>query len=262
VLIADTMGSTDYDSTDDLHKMYVFPKERLYAVCAGNVEMCGEIIHTVQKEFRELNGVRNHGSCVALINKAVHGHRSQHFQLDVLLPRHLPLPDPTMPQWHHQAIEREWQEYDTNANLLIGTFDDDGRALLYFVGQTLGADGEIAPGLVHPCFFPGFRSIGIGSRNANFWLKYRRQAMGNSVKQSAYHAYEAKVMAANAPTVNDSTEVLIAMGGQEPFYFSETLEAPKGSPVSLSELKSMFLKYGPQETRKDLGHPKQVQRKK
>jgi hypothetical protein len=62
-------------------------------------------------------------------------------------------------------------------------------------------------------------------------------------------------MAANAPTVNDSTEVLIAVSGQEPWYFSEKLPAPKDSPVSLPELESMFLKYGPQDTRKDLGHP-------
>lgn len=40
VMIADTMGSTETDSTDDLHKMYVGDDVHLYAVCAGRMEKC------------------------------------------------------------------------------------------------------------------------------------------------------------------------------------------------------------------------------
>jgi hypothetical protein len=248
VMVADTMGSTDYDSTDDLHKMFVYPKEQLYGTCAGRVETCGEIIYAVKSAFAELQGPRTHGTILTLLNTIVNGHRAQHFQLDVLQTNFLPV-NPT-PQWQHEKIEQAYRDYDTNAHLLIGTFDERGQALLYFVGET-----QDQPGLVHPRFFPGFHCIGIGARNANFWLRYRGQALGLNPKQSVYHAYEAKVMAANAPTVNDSTEVVMVSSGQEPFYFSEKIEAPKDSPVSLPELESMFRKYGPQDTRKDLGHP-------
>lgn len=251
VMIADTMGSTAYDSTGDLHKMFVYPKEQLYGSCAGSVEMCGEIIYAVKSAFGELTGPRTHGTILTLLNNIVNGHRAQHFQMDVLQPNFLPVSGTqTAPQWQHDKIEKAYREYDVNAHLLVGTFDERGQALLYFVGET-----QDQPGLVHPRFFPGFHCIGLGARNANFWLRYRGQALGLSPKQSVYHAYEAKVMAANAPTVNDSTEVVMVSSGQEPFYFSEKIEAPKDSPVSLSELESMFRKYGAQDTRKDLGHP-------
>jgi len=250
VMIADTMGSTDYDSTDDLHKMYVYPTEQMYGVCAGNIEMCGEIIDMIRHQFSELT-VRNHGTISQAINKAVQGHRTAHFQMDFLFTKRLPVQGTTQtPQWQHEKLEKDWEDYDTGANLLVGTFDDRGQALLYYVGEMVDVHG-----LVHMRAFPGFCAIGIGSRNANFWFRYRGQTLGHSVRQSAYHAYEAKVMAANAPTVNDKTEILIATPGQGPFYFSETLPADPKSPTSLPELKSMFLKYGPQDTRKDLGHP-------
>ena len=262
IMLADTMGSTDYDSTDDLYKMYISPDVKLYGTGAGNMEMCSEIFAYLEQQLRKATEPRTHGTMLTLINQAVHGHRSQHFQIDVLQSTHLPLirfanetAEQLTPQWKHEQIERDWREYDTGASLLIGSFDDNGQALLYFVGRIFDSNGDVSPRLVHPCFFPGYRCVGIGSRNANFWLTYRGQTLGLSPKQSVYHAYEAKVMAANAPTVNDRTEVLIVSKDQKPFYFSEKLHAPKDSPVSLAELETMFLKYGPQDTRKDLGHP-------
>src|SRR5438132_9860970 len=79
VMIADTMGSTETDSTDDLHKMYVYPEERLVGVCAGHLEMAADLITCIQKEFKELQ-TRTHGQYMTALNKAVYGHRVQHFQ--------------------------------------------------------------------------------------------------------------------------------------------------------------------------------------
>ena len=46
VMIADTMGSTDTDSTDDLHKMWIDDDLKLYIVGAGNLDLCGELVVT------------------------------------------------------------------------------------------------------------------------------------------------------------------------------------------------------------------------
>jgi hypothetical protein len=122
-------------------------------------------------------------------------------------------------------------------------------ALLYYVGQY-----SDVPGWVHPCEFPGFATIGSGATNANFWLNFRQQQLGLNPRQSAYHAYEAKVMASKAPTVNRNLELVIAFADRH-YLLTEENTAMDGCPISMPEMNSMFKKYGPQETN-DLGHIK------
>jgi len=78
--------------------------------------------------------------------------------------------------------------------------------------------------------------------------------LGLNPKQSAYHAYEAKIMAAKAPTVNNNLEMVIASADGH-YLITEEKPTVDGCPVSLPELKSMFPKYGPQNTNA-LGHQK------
>ena len=53
ILVADTMGSTETDSTDDLHKMWLDDDLAIYAVGAGVLEYGGEFFVIVQNELRE-----------------------------------------------------------------------------------------------------------------------------------------------------------------------------------------------------------------
>jgi hypothetical protein len=135
-----------------------------------------------------------------------------------------------------------WRNYDVSAQLLVGTFDDHGLGLLYFIGKM---DGSAA--LVHLVEFPGTFAIGTGGYNATVWLNYRRQVLGMSIRQSALHAYEASRIASSAPTVNRDIEVLVATakGG---FHFSRESPNPQGCPVSLPWLVSMARRYGPRKT--------------
>lgn len=77
---------------------------------------------------------------------------------------------------------------------------------------------------------------------------YRGQNLSLSIRQSAYHAYEAKIMAARAPTVNQTVEMIVALPGKT-YHLTKEKPRIEGCPVSLTELQEMFARYGPQDTR-------------
>jgi len=160
------MGSTDTDSTSELHKLYV--EENLYVACAGRIELASEIISLFKQELAKLPS-RIHGAIWTALNKAVHEHRMTHFQWDVIAPRHMFTPGEVFEKQHDKIIE-EWQNYDLGLDMLVGTFHHSGLALLYLVGQVYDAQGQIAPGLVHSYAYPGFATIGTGGQMPIFGL--------------------------------------------------------------------------------------------
>jgi hypothetical protein len=196
------MGSTDTDSMDELHKAYFNDDAKLYATCAGRVEMASELEPMFIFNIKELPR-RSQGMISEALNVAVHGHRVQHFTWDVLAQRHSFLRSdqpgklPIVASQEAQILA-DWQNYDHGTHLLVGTFDDDGHALLYFIGKQYDQNDAEAPGLVHLREYPGHATIGAGAYNAQFWLNWRQQASGQNIRQSAYHAYEASMMASTA----------------------------------------------------------------
>jgi hypothetical protein len=260
IIIADTMGSTETDSMDELHKCYFDDEAKLYFTCAGRVEMAGELGPMFISNVKGLAS-RGHGAICEALNIAVHGHRVQHFKWDVMAQRHSPLMTdrpgyiPVFTGYEKDVLE-EWRNYDNGTQILVSTFTDDGQSLLYLIGKLYDANSMPVPGLVHLQEFPGHATIGSGGYNAQFWLNYRQQHLGRDLKQSAYHAYEATIMAAKAPTVNANIEIISATAEKSWHLTAEKPEAA-GCGVSLSELQQMFKKYGPQDTF-PLGHlPKQ-----
>jgi hypothetical protein len=244
ILVADTMGSTDTDSTADLHKMFVNDELRVYATCAGTVERAADLFPVIEHHFAQLEN-RTHGQILKAINLAVYQHRTEHFVYDVFhtwIPANMP---PPVEVQHHMT--EEWRKYNMGAEMVVGTFDSEGKALLYLIQQW-----EV--GHVHPFAFPGHVSIGSGAVNAEFWLRYRRQVLGMSVRQSIYHAFEAKKMAAKSPTVNESIEILIASHVGSHIVSTDN-PWTNGCVTSIGELEEMFRVHGPQST-DGLGHPK------
>jgi hypothetical protein len=68
-------------------------------------------------------------------------------------------------------------------------------------------------------------------------------------KRTAYHLYEAKLMAEGSPHVNEHIEFLIAAPGK--YWSWSTHRPPLGAPdppVSLEQLKGWFEKFGPRDT--------------
>lgn len=244
VMISDTMGSTETDSTDALHKMYFVPEEKLYAVCTDRLEMGAELFPLIREELRTLKS-RTHGSIWRALNAAVHKHRSDHFQCDVIMTKYAIGGQILSDQ--QEAMVREWAEFDAGVQMLLGAFDEEGFARLYCIARF---DGSSA--LVHPIAFPGFCCIGTGSYNANVWLNYRHQHLGLNIKQSALHVYESSLMASSAPTVNDDVEMLIATK-EHSYYCARQVSTPD-CELSLKELARIAKKYGPKST-DDLGFP-------
>lgn len=238
LMISDTMGSTETDSTDDLHKMYIDQEHGIYAVCADRVEMGAEVLPLIASEIEAVSGTKSHGAIWRAINSAVHKHREEHFHLDVRVPQYL---NPVTPE-SYAEMRQEWKEYSTGAQALIGTFDSDGRALLYFVGMYSGK-----PGLVHAVAFPGYQAIGSGADNAYFWLNRRRQKLGLNIQQSALHIFESAMMAGYAPTVNKFVEMLYATN-RDAFHLNAEQPSPSGCPVSLPGLSALAEQYGPRNT--------------
>lgn len=245
VLMADTMGSTDTGSTPELHKLYI--EENLYVACAGNVEIASEVTSIFKQEMSKIPiESRMSGHVWDALNFAVHQVRIMHFKWDVLAPKYM-FTTGEMFEGDHQNAVNDWQQYDLGVELLVGTFHRSGIALLYYVGKLEGNYGS-----VFPCQFPGYWAIGAGKYNAMSWLNFRHQQLGLHPRQSSFHAYEAKVMANMAPTVNENVDMVIAFADKH--YILTTREPERdGCPISLKELKEMYKKYGPQDTN-PLGH--------
>jgi hypothetical protein len=249
------MGSTETDSMDELHKLYQEDDAKFYSVCANRVEMASELVPMFIANIKALPK-RTHGGITEGLNIAVHGHRTQHFKWDIMAQRYSflhPSPQgmiPLTPNSEPKILE-DWQAFDVGAEMIVGTFDETGQALLYSIGPQYDKNGAVQ-GLVHLHEFPGHWSIGTGAYNANFWLNYRQHTLGRSIRQSAYHAYEAKIMASKSPTVNDNIEIVVATLEKSWLLTKETPER-EGCEVSLLELEKMFNKYGPQNTH-DLGY--------
>lgn len=239
------MGSTAIDSGDELHKMFVYGDPVVGITCAGNVGMAAEMVPIFTQNLSVLPR-RTHGTIWEALSASVHAHRVQHFHWDVAVPKYSFDQDGKIPSVFIEHLQKEFADYDTGSQVLVGALDDAGMALLYLVGPDYDDSGR-KPGWVHLREYPGHWSIGIGAPHADFWLNYRGQHLGLSVRQSAYHAYEAKIMAARAPAVNQSVEMIVAVRGKT-YHLTKGKPSAEGCPVSLTELAEMFLKYGPQDT--------------
>jgi hypothetical protein len=170
------------------------------------------------------------------------------FHWDILKPKYVFARD-TIFESQRENVTNEWQTFTPSLQMLVGTFHESGIALLYMIGRFPESFAW-----VHPCQYPGHMTIGSGAYNAELWLNFRSQQLGNNPKQSAYHAYEAKVMAASSPTVNDNTEIVLAFADRH-YILSEEKPEVEGCPFSLVELRELYPKYGPQNTAQ-LGHQK------
>jgi hypothetical protein len=245
ILMADTMGSTDSDSTSELHKICIEKDENLFLACAGDMAICNDVGSLLKENLAKLPQ-RTHGPIWGAINAAVQDVLQARFHWDVLRPKYVFSPG-TIFDNQRENVTAEWQAYHPDLQMLIGTFHQNGMALLYVVNRFEGSYAW-----VHLCQYPGHMAIGSGAYNADFWLRFRGQQLGLNLRQSAYHAYEAKVMAAKAPTVNTNIDMVLAFTDRHYILSDEKPEA-EDCPFSLTELVAMYPKYGPQNTHA-LGH--------
>lgn len=236
-----TMGSTETDSTGELHKINFDRKNELFAVSANDMGCAGELFQVIADFVSQIpTEEKSHGRLWNAISHAVNGYRSEKFNWDVMAPRYAYVPG-LVPAPEHENLMREWREYNIGADMLLAAFASNGMALMYYIGLVEGASG-----LVHLWQFPGWCAVGAGSKNATMWLNYRAQHLGRNIRQSAVHAFEAGSMAASAPSVNERAELLIAVKGKCCEISSR--RTSDDSPISLKELQALAKRFAPRKT--------------
>jgi hypothetical protein len=246
VLMADTMGSFgDIYSHPRLHKMFVSDGIGLYATAADRIDRAAELFDMIEQPLSLMPAhQRTYGEILKTIAVNCFLYKKERFTLDELpkfrLAPHDFDPKTALTPALDAKLSEAWRDYYIGCDMLIGAFDPDGRAHLFYVN---GQDGT-----VDNLSFPGFGAIGVPD-NAMFWLSNRRQVMGMGLKRSAYHAYEAKLMAEKSAHVNDHIDMLIAGKGEKSWFVStHRPELGVGSPVSLPDLKRWHEEYGPRNT--------------
>lgn len=240
ILMADTKGSFGHEfSMNRLHKTFAFPVEKLYATAAGFIDRAAELVTLIDELFKA-EKPEGYTMLLLTINKALYQYRQQRFAIEIA---------PTI--WTSKAemesggpspetrekIDAAWPSFRIGCELLVGTFGPNGQAYLF----------SIMDDKFETVSFPGFAAIGSGSRNAMFWLSHRNQHLARPVKQSAYHAFEAKVMAESSAFVNDKLDLLIA-NSEKHFLLTDFKPMPQGTPFTIDELRTMWATYGPQPT--------------
>jgi len=248
ILIADTMGSyEDIDSHARLHKILMFPEDRVYAAAAGDVTLAAEMIPGICSLLREIpRGERTYGKIQQALANGCFEYKSHKFTL-FELPRHRLAPHAFNPNQKLDAdldvkIQAAWSEFNVGCDALVVVFDDMGTAFLF---ELLGQE--------HTIFtrnFPGFAAIGTGSGNALFWLARRQHTLGLLPLRAAYHAYEAKLTAEGSAHVNEHIDILVATANEHWFCTThKSLHGEKEHPeINLLSLQRLLKKYWVKKT--------------
>jgi hypothetical protein len=242
ILLADTKGSFGDDfSMNHLHKLFAAPDIGLYCAGAGLMDRAAELFKTVHVFLKEIKGLTGYGRVFQAVHGAADTYKRVCFKYDVL-PKYAYLIPKLRDDFDESDLTptllKEWQAFDFGCQFIAGSFDLEGRAVLFVIDGT----GEVTN-----LTFPGFAAIGSGANQAMFWLSYRHHNLGFSVKRAAFHAFEAKVMAESSPFVNEQIDLIIA-SKEKWFIAGRSIPKPEGIPVSIAELRELLSIYGPKET--------------
>jgi hypothetical protein len=243
ILLADTKGSFgDSYSMNRLHKIFKNDAIGLYAAAADHIDHAGELYELISSFMKDHFTAGNYGAFLDSCNAASDMYKRARFRMEIL-PKyaHKPfsLPEPFDSSHLTPELLKEWQEFYFGCQMVVGAFSPNGQAFMFYIDGYGRADNVS---------FPGFAAIGSGADNAMFWMSYRNQHLGKSIKHSAYHAFEAKIMAESSPFVNEKLDILVASKAQSILISDFQPKPPQQAPVQLDELRDMFLKFGPQST--------------
>jgi hypothetical protein len=248
ILISDTMGSFgDEYSHPRLHKRFDLPDEGLFIVAADQIDKAAEVVPMIKAVVAAVPPQeRSYGRLLASVGNACFMYKADRFKMEIM-PKHRIPPDSFSPfdgpKELNDLLGAEWQKFELEFQLLIAAFDRLGQAHLIFVdGREGTAQGRT---------LPGFCAIGSGAGNAMFWLAHRGHTLGMKPLRALYHAYEAKVMADDAPNVNEHVDILVARADASwsfSSHFNEEEVKALVSEIPTVSLGMMFEKFGPRST--------------
>lgn len=224
-----------------LHKIFKDDEIGLYAVAADRIDYAATLFSLISKMIREKFNSRSFTDVQDAVHAASDLFKRTCFRYDVL-PTHvqppLSIPDLFTEKDLTPELVEEWRKFYFRCQMIVGAIIVNGQACMFYV---------VGDGRVENVTFPGFAAIGSGAQNAMFWLSYRNQHLGNSIKHAAYHAIEAKVMAESSAFVNEKCEMLVADRNGS-FELNDFKPTPENAAFTLKELRNMFSQYGPRNT--------------
>jgi len=247
VLVSDTMGSFgDEYSHPRLHKRFDLPDNKAYVVAAGSIDRASELVPIIDRRLALVPpGERSYGDILNAVAMACFTYKMDRFIREVH-PRHgIPptLYDPLKASKEAiDLLEPEWAKFEIETDLIVGAFSHSGQAHLVYVGSSEAIAQSVS--------LPGFSAIGSGAGNAMYWLAHRGHTLGMKPLRALYHAYEAKMMAEDAPNVNDEIDILVARADANWSCTSHATAAElKWIPeFPLGSLKELLKKYGTRPT--------------
>src|SRR5260370_15542476 len=242
ILMADTKGSFgDEFSMNHLHKMFIAPELGLYATAADFMDRAAELFKVVSLFMKDLPVVTGYGRLFQAVHGAADAYKRMRFKYDVL-PKYAYLIPKLADDFSESDLTptllRKWRKFNFRCEMLVGSFDLEGKPYLFHIHGT----GEVTN-----FTFPGFAAIGSGRKQAMFWLSYRHHNLGFPVKRSAYHAFEAKLMAESSPFVNEQIDLVIA-NKEKHWILTKSNPKPDETPLPIPYLRKLFSTYGPKET--------------
>ncbi|GEM_PF-4666550 len=244
VMASDHLGTFDEAYTTRNHSKIAWqPDHKIFSVCADSVENAMELLGAIAMEWQALP-VRSFGALRQGLQNAVTIYRHHRFYLDVLPRYGIVVKNDN---WFEIAklinvdkeLKGEWDNQNLGCEIVLGTFDMRGMATVYYIGSDGG---------VQTIGQPGFIAIGSGGPYAQFWLAHRQQTCHMSILRSAYHAYEAKIMAEHNPFVGKDDIAMMVCTPKRVYILTQNQPEIEGCPVSLIRLKGMVQRYGPRDT--------------
>jgi hypothetical protein len=224
----------------------MFPESGMFAVAAGRIDRAGEVLSSIDKFLTRIaKEERSYAAIMKTISEVCFGYKREKFIAHEFPKMRLPphVFDPlTVPRELDAKIQKRWDECSLGCDLIIGAFcNNKGACLIQVDSTSLDLENQTIPGIA---------TIGVGADAASFWLSRRQQTFGESPLRSAYHAYEAKIMAESSAHVNKHLDVLVATS--EKFWFCTTHRSAHPydthPEINIENLGEMLLKYGPQDT--------------
>ena len=229
--------------------MFIQPEQGLYAVSADDIGKASELLAGIYQQWAPYPPQGRGYNLIRLgMQRAAYEYKLYQF-VTLVLPQY---PIDPKGDWKTEAekmgltekLFEDWRETRTGCELIVGTwglYDRQERFMAHL--HHIAESGEVTP-----LSSSGFHAIGSGADNALFWLSYREQSTGMSVKRSALHVYEAKLMAEHSPHVGrDDIEMLIVTPGQW-YQLTHKRRTVDGCPVSIDELEELHRKFGPSST--------------
>ena len=219
VLCVDMMGSTDYTSSDTVHKFYPLGFD-FFALLAGTFSDAGEFARIIRSRFA-VEKPADFPELLRQVRTAVrdlkHGMAETHIEiaLGISYDEFRKKGKVTLPEDLYRSLAWEIRSQSPNVEVLVAGFL-----------PAPGKSGHPVPTIIKASFgkvwhSENFAVAGSGTGIAEAALFHRNQNSLDSFETTVYQVYEAKCLSEKAPGVGRRVIMFVLRPGQRPLVLTE-----------------------------------------